>query len=195
MHRPIFLALAVCLGAPLSLAAQPLQPEQVVRVSAPSEGLGRPIIGKVVETYNDTLVVDAPGRVPFSEERVLIRHYLPLSTVETLEVPDRRHARAAGTLVGAAVGTAVGFAVAKVDEKLSIAGLGPKQCRDNDRDCVEQGFAYESRTLPITLGGTVIGALVGAFWPGHRWRRVVPMSPQASVQVDGSVVVSATATF
>jgi len=193
---PIVLAV-VLFVPPSSLAAQaPVEPEQEVRVLAPSVGLGRPTIGTVLDTRGDTLVIQTTGYDPASPDRMMTQRDVPLADVWSLEVPTGSRARVRGILVGGLAGTALGLAAALVDRELSIKAGEEDRCTVDDFSCVDPFSTYPgSRSVAITLSGTAVGLAAGALWPGRRWRHVLPVTPQASVEADGGVTVSGTVRF
>jgi hypothetical protein len=187
---------ALCIAAPGVLAAQsPVTPGQVVRVSAPEVRLVRPIVGTVLGTPGDTLIIETSSHNPENNDNRLVR-VVPLWAVESLEVPAGRETRVRGAILGGLLGGTVGVLAAIADRNQSLQSVEGVPCADGDFTCARVTKPYPvSRTLAISLGSTAIGAAAGILLPGRRWQRVYPVAPQASVDADGTVEVSGTMRF
>jgi hypothetical protein len=198
MHfRHILVLAAHLLLLPSALVAQSsVEAEQQVRIHAPDAGIERGTIGTVLDVKGDTLVLQTTGYHPQRVGMQLTQRNVPLSSIESLEVPTGTQNRLQSSIVGAVIGTGLGALAATVDRSYSLAAFDQPPCPSTAIRCREVFPAYPgSRSVAITVTGTALGTVAGYLWPGRRWRRVNPYAPQAAIDADGNVHLSGTVRF
>lgn len=156
MRTALFAAALLLLPHAGVAQAQPLQPDQRIRIVAPQAGFPSPVAGTVVAVRGDTLLMQlGPRRNPTG-----VQISLPLSSIVQLERSAGPRNRATHGLFGLALGTGLGAAAGHLHYRMQAVYTD---------GVTESG--RESLRPQLTVAGALIGTLVGVMLPGERWTR------------------------
>ncbi|HEX2208182.1 MAG TPA: hypothetical protein VHG93_10910 [Longimicrobium sp.] len=164
---------AALLLAPTAMAAQSqdrVQPDERVRIVAPSAGYDEPVAGTVVELRADTLTLQlGPQR-----EAAGVQVAVPVATIMRLERSAGPGNRVTHGVLGTVIGTGAGAAMGLFHYKLQSVQILEQTG--------EEIGGREDWRVPITVAGAVIGTVVGVLMPGERWVRVPVLDALTSIQ-------------
>lgn len=155
--RTILYAAALLLLPHAGLAqAQPLQPDQRIRIIAPEAGFPSPVVGNVVAVRGDTLLMRLASRSSATGVQVS----LPVNSIVQLERSAGPRNRVTNGLFGLALGTGLGAAAGHLHYNMQAVYT----------DGVNVS-GRESLRPELTVAGALIGTVVGVMLPGERWTR------------------------
>jgi hypothetical protein len=156
--RTVLYAAALLLLVPRAgnAQAQPLQPDQRIRIVAPEAGFPHPIAGTVVAVRGDTLLMQVGPRSSATGVQVS----LPVSSIVQLERSAGPRNRATYGLFGLALGTGLGAAAGHLHYRMQAVYTD---------GVTESG--RESLRPQLTVAGALIGTVVGVMLPGEQWNR------------------------
>jgi hypothetical protein len=183
-------------------SANPVRPEQEVRIQGPRSGLGRLTHGTVMSVSGDSIVVQTAVRDTVRGGRVLGQYAVPLADVWRLEVLAGHSNRTAGMAKGGLIGAGAGVLGVMVQKRFSTrpyvdvpcdSGLPPEQCPFPPE--VRLAPYDNGRAAAIVGAGALLGIVVGALKPGRAWRSVLPRAVDAEagpaqgggVRVEGTI--------
>jgi hypothetical protein len=151
---------------PLTLAAQgPLRSDQKIRVLVTERDMQWRTAATVLEVRDDSVVLAVAG-----SQRTFAR--LDLSE---FELGVGRGNRARWSALGAVSGTAAGFGFSLLDAIGYNRGQGHR-----DHPLPPDPPYPAGRRIAVTLGGSVVGAVLGLLLPGEHWRPFTVAPPPSA---------------